>query len=73
MQTVILGCLMFTFVVLALVTIILAARKKLVSSGEVVISINDDPENSLKTSAGATLLNTLSANKLFIPSACGGK
>ncbi len=73
MQTVILGCLMFTFVVLALVTIILAARSKLVSSGEVNISINDDPENSLKTAAGGTLLNTLSANKLFIPSACGGK
>ena len=73
MQTVILGCLMFTFVVLALVAIILAARSKLVSSGEVVININDNPDYSLKTAAGSTLLNTLSANKLFIPSACGGK
>ena len=73
MQTVILGCLMFTFVVLALVAIILVARSKLVSSGEVHININDDPENSLTTAAGSTLLNTLSANKLFIPSACGGK
>jgi len=73
MQTVILGCLMFTFVVLALVAIILAARSKLVSSGEVQININDNPEYSLTTAAGSTLLNTLSANKLFIPSACGGK
>ncbi len=73
MQTVILGCLMFTFVVLALVAIILAARSKLVSSGEVSININDNEEYSLTTSAGSTLLNTLSANKLFIPSACGGK
>ena len=73
MQTVILGCLMFTFVVLALVAIILVARSKLVISGEVHININDDPENSLTTAAGSTLLNTLSANKLFIPSACGGK
>ena len=73
MQIVILGCAMFTFLVLALVMIILTARSRLVSSGEVTISINDNPENSLKTSAGSTLLNTLSANKLFIPSACGGK
>ena len=53
--------------------IILVARSKLVISGEVHININDDPENSLTTAAGSTLLNTLSANKLFIPSACGGK
>ena len=73
MQIVILGCIMFTFVVLALVMVILTARSQLVSSGEVTISINDDPENSLKIPAGNTLLNTLSANKLFIPSACGRK
>ena len=64
---VLLGCAMFTFVVLALVAIILAARSKLVSSGQVQILINEDPENSLTTAAGGTLLNTLSANKLFIP------
>jgi Na+-transporting NADH:ubiquinone oxidoreductase subunit F len=64
---------MFTFLVLALVMVILAARSQLVSSGEVTISINDDPENSLNIPAGNTLLNTLASNKLFIPSACGGK
>ena len=37
------------------------------------ILINDDPENSIKTPAGSTLLNTLAANGIFIPSACGGK
>lgn len=73
MQIVILGCIMFTFLVLALVMVILTARSQLVSSGEVTISINDDPENSLNIPAGNTLLNTLAANKLFIPSACGGK
>jgi len=64
---------MFTFLVLALVMVILAARSQLVSSGEVTISINDDPENSLRIPAGSTLLNTLADNKIFIPSACGGK
>jgi len=39
----------------------------------VKIIINDDPTKALTTKAGGTLLNTLSENKLFIPSACGGK
>jgi len=64
---------MFTFVVLALVVIILMARRRLVSSGDVTIGINGDPDNALTTEAGGTLLGALSANKLFIPSACGGK
>ena len=68
-----LGVLMFTVVVVALVAIVLGARAKLVSSEEVTILINDDPENSIKTPAGSTLLNTLAANGIFIPSACGGK
>ncbi len=67
------GVLMFTVVVLALVGIVLSARSKLVSSEEVTILINDDESLALKTPAGSTLLNTLSANKIFIPSACGGK
>jgi len=49
------------------------ARSKLVSAAEVNIIINDDPELSFKAPAGTTLLNTLAARKLFIPSACGGK
>ncbi|MCP5042844.1 MAG: NADH:ubiquinone reductase (Na(+)-transporting) subunit F, partial [bacterium] len=63
----------FTLVILILVGVLIFAKAKLVASGEVTISINDDPENSLVTQAGGTLLNTLSANKIFIPSACGGK
>ena len=31
------------------------------------------PDKALKTAAGSTLLGTLSGNKIFIPSACGGK
>jgi len=73
MQTVILGVVMFTTVVVALVVVLMMARSKLVSAAEVNIIINDDPELSFKAPAGTTLLNTLAARKLFIPSACGGK
>jgi Na+-transporting NADH:ubiquinone oxidoreductase subunit F len=45
----------------------------LVATGDVTIVINDDPNNTLQTVAGGTLLGTLATNKIFIPSACGGK
>jgi Na+-transporting NADH:ubiquinone oxidoreductase subunit F len=44
-----------------------------VASGNVTITINDDPDKAIATQAGSTLLNTLAAEKIFIPSACGGK
>ena len=52
MQEIILGVVMFTVIVLALVVLILAAKSKLVSSGEITIAINDDPEKSVTTTAG---------------------
>ena len=67
-----LGVLMFTAVVLSLVAIILVARAQLVSSGAVTISINDDPEKSITVAAGDKLLQTLSAQGIFLASACGG-
>ncbi len=73
MTEVISGVIMFTVVVLALVGLLLGARRRLVQSGEVTISINDDPGKALKVAAGQTLLGTLSNHKIFIPSACGGK
>jgi Na+-transporting NADH:ubiquinone oxidoreductase subunit F len=62
---------MFTGVVLLLVALLLGARRKLVATGEVSILINED--KTLKTPAGGTLLGALADNKIFIPSACGGK
>lgn len=53
------GVVMFTGTVLVLVAMILAARSKLVSSGDVVIDVNDDPEKQIKTPAGSKLLGTL--------------
>jgi Na+-transporting NADH:ubiquinone oxidoreductase subunit F len=67
------GVAMFTVVVLTLVALLLGARRRLVQSGEVTITINDDPAKALKVAAGDTLLGTLSNHKIFIPSACGGK
>jgi Na+-transporting NADH:ubiquinone oxidoreductase subunit F len=64
---------MFTFVIVSLVFVLLAARRSLVATGDVTIVINDDPNNTLQTVAGGTLLGTLATNKIFIPSACGGK
>jgi Na+-transporting NADH:ubiquinone oxidoreductase subunit F len=73
METILYGVAGFTLVILALVAVLMFARTKLVSSGEVSIVINDDPDHTLKTQSGGTLLGTLAANRLFIPSACGGK
>ena len=70
---IILGVAMFTFVILALVFVLLAAKARLVNSEAVTIGINHDPAHSLRVPAGNTLLNTLASNKIFIPSACGGK
>ena len=67
-----LGVLMFTAVVLFLVAVILVARARLVSSGAVTISINNDPEKSITVAAGDKLLQTLSAQGIFLASACGG-
>ncbi len=62
----------FTIVIVALVVILLFAQSKLVQSGDVSIVINGDSESPIVTSAGSTLLNTLSSQKIFLPSACGG-
>ena len=70
MTTFVLGVLLFTLIVLALVSIIIAARSKLVSTGNVNITING--EKTISVPAGGKLLQTLAAEKLFVPSACGG-
>ena len=73
MTTVVLGVFMFTSVIVTLVVVLMLARRELVATGDVTITVNDDPDKALTTAAGGTLLGTLSANRIFIPSACGGK
>jgi Na+-transporting NADH:ubiquinone oxidoreductase subunit F len=73
MLTVLWGVIAFTLVIVTLVLVLIATRSQLVSSGEVTITINDDPDKAVRTSAGSSLLGTLAENKLFVPSACGGQ
>ena len=72
MQTAVLGVIAFVFVIVMLVVVLMGARAKLVNSADVKIIINGDEKNPIITPAGSTLLNTLAAQKIFIPSACGG-
>ena len=65
-----LGVSFFTIIVLALVSIILFAKSKLVATGNVKISINGEKE--IEVPAGGKLLGVLADNGLFVPSACGG-
>ncbi len=60
----------FLTLILLLVVILLSAKAKLSPSGPVKVNING--EKDLEVGSGSTLLNTLSDNKLFLPSACGG-
>jgi len=60
----------FLLTMLLLVWLLLFARKKLMPQGKVKITINNEKE--LETDPGSTLLSTLSTNKIFLPSACGG-
>ncbi|WP_258100903.1 NADH:ubiquinone reductase (Na(+)-transporting) subunit F [Marinoscillum pacificum] len=66
------GIIAFTGVILLLVFILLFAQSKLVQSGPVKIIINGDEANPITAPAGSSLLSTLSGQKIFLPSACGG-
>ena len=62
----------FTVIILLLVVILLVAQAKLVQQGDVKIIVNGDEKNPLIAAAGTSLLSTLSGQKIFLPSACGG-
>jgi Na+-transporting NADH:ubiquinone oxidoreductase subunit F len=70
MFEVILGVAMFTLIVLALVVVILAAKARLVASGDVAITIND--QKTMQVPAGGKLLGALADAGIFVSSACGG-
>ncbi|MEM9825683.1 MAG: NADH:ubiquinone reductase (Na(+)-transporting) subunit F [Planctomycetota bacterium] len=65
-----LGITMFTIVVVALVGLILAAKRQLVASGPVKILIND--QKTVEVPAGGKLLGALADAGVFVSSACGG-
>ncbi len=68
-STVISAVAVFVVVILALVTILLQAKARLSPSGPVKLNINGD---EVEVESGTTLLTTLSDQKIFLPSACGG-
>jgi Na+-transporting NADH:ubiquinone oxidoreductase subunit F len=70
MQEILFPVVFFIVVILALVALILVAKKMLVSSGNVKIMINDQKE--IECPAGGKLMGALSNAGIFVSSACGG-
>ena len=66
------GIVVFLIVTLILVGMLLFAKAKLTAKGEVKININNG-DRVLTTEPGGTLLSALGNQKIFLPSACGGK
>ncbi len=67
---ILLSIAIFLTIILALVMMLLYARKKLTPQGKVKLTINDEKE--LEVDPGNTILTTLTNNEIFLPSACGG-
>ena len=61
----------FWVIVLVLVTVLLVAKKYLLPSGKVNVTING--KKTIEVNQGGSLLSTLSENGIYLPSACGGK
>jgi len=70
--TIVLSAAVFSFVILILIAALSFVESKVVSHGEAVIQINGG-ERSLTVPTGKSLLSTLAAGKIYLPSACGGK
>jgi Na+-transporting NADH:ubiquinone oxidoreductase subunit F len=68
--TIIATVVSFLIITLLLVGLLLVVKQKLSPSGPVKITINGEKE--IEVASGETLLTTLSAQKIFLPSACGG-
>lgn len=68
---IILSIVIFLGIVLLLVALLLWVRNKLMPKGDAKITINDDEVLTVPT--GNTLIATLAEQKVYLPSACGGK
>ncbi len=71
-NNVVAASLIFLIIVLVLVVVLLVAKRWLVNSGEVTISINDG-KKMIHAAGGKSLLATLGENGVHLSSACGGK
>jgi Na+-transporting NADH:ubiquinone oxidoreductase subunit F len=70
MIEIVLGVVLFTAIVLALVGVILLARSKLVAQGRVPIVVNE--QRTVEAPVGGKLLGALADAELYVSSACGG-
>lgn len=68
--TIITAAIIFLVIIWLLVAVLLYARKKMVPEGKVKITINGEKE--VEHERGCSLLQALSDEKVFVPSACGG-
>lgn len=69
--TIVVAIIAFLVVTLLLVVLLLYAKAKLTSSGEVTIDINGGGK-VISAESGNSLLSTLADSGVFLPSACGG-
>lgn len=71
-MTILSSVVVFLVIVLLLVALLLFIKAKLTPSGTVKIDINNGSKE-IEVTPGGNLLNTLAEQKIFLPSACGGK
>ena len=71
MKLILTSVIVFLVIILLLVAILLVAKRYLVASGPVKLTINGD--NEMEVESGNSLLNTLAVRGVHLPSACGGK
>ena len=71
-NTILAAILVIVVVTLILVALLLFIKIRLTPSGTVKIDINDG-KKVLEVPQGGSLLGTLAEQKIFLPSACGGK
>jgi len=69
--TIMAGVGIFLLITLLLVIVLLTAKRFLVHSGKVKITVNNDTD--ITADSGKTLLSTMADNNIFLSSACGGK
>ena len=71
-QTIIASIAIIVIVTLILVALLLFVKDKITPKGTVQIDINGG-KKTLAVQPGDSLMNTLATQKIFLPSACGGK
>lgn len=73
LSTYLVALAVFFGVVFFLVVVLLFVESKVVLKGDRKIVINEDPDKSIQTPTGTTLLSAMTQNSILLPSACGGK